>query len=122
MITLTLADEGKFDLPPESIHLLEQDGKGCMIAYNLGTGPNEVEHLKDNYGFVKKLWGEAVGPLSEVTLAREGKNNKLSFRDGVIIAKKELKDAEDGAKTRLTIQINGAIVHVNILDSRDSLA
>lgn len=125
MITVNLKDGGKFDLPPESILMLEEDQqakKGCTIVYSLEQGKNTAEELTDAYGFVKKLWLDQVpgANVVEVTIAAET-NHKLTVPVNTIIARRELTEAENGAKTRLTLNVNGAIITVPVIDSRDSL-
>ncbi len=127
MFTVTLKDGGAFDLPPESILLLEEseDGKkGCTIVYSLIPGQNTVDELKDAYGFVKKLWSDAVHgmiEISEVTIAKEKGGKKMSYHTTMVVARRELTDGTNGAKTRLTLNVNGAVIGVDVLDSRDSL-
>lgn len=126
MITVTLEDGGKFDLPAQAILLLEESEtgkKGCTIVFTLQEGQNSVEKLKDAYGFVKKKWNEGVLglPLQEVTVVAPEGNHKLTFPEHSVVARRELTNDETGAKTRLTLNVNGRPITVNVADSRDSL-
>lgn len=127
MITLTLKDGGKLDLPPYSILMIEEaqgKEKGCTLVYAL-TPQNVVEHLSDNYGFVKKAWLEAnpdfANQVLEVTIADKEKNRKVSLSKSSVIARKELAESDIKAKTRLTLNINGAIFSIDIVDARDTI-
>lgn len=58
MLELKLKDRCKFDLPPTSIHIVEEDPEdGCVIAYDLGQGMM-TEQLSDQFGYVRKKLSE----------------------------------------------------------------
>lgn len=127
MLTLTLKDGGKLDIPPHSIFMVEEargKEKGCTIVYAL-TPQNIVEHLSDNYGFVKKSWLDAYPEFAaqalEVTVADKEKNRKLTIPKDSVIARKELAESDIKAKTRLTLNINGAVFSIDIVDARDTI-
>lgn len=124
MLTLNLKEGGKVDLPPECFLMLEQlDGGGCQIIHNLIPNQNEAEQVSDQYGFMKKRWQESVPMLNlmEVSTVGPERNRKVSFPEQFVIARRELTGDETGAQTRLTLNVNGAVFHMKVVDDRDSL-
>lgn len=125
MLKLTLEDGGILDIPSEAISMVEEtEAKGCSIVYSLQQGQNESEILSDKYGFVKKKWLDSnpqAGSAVEVTIAAESPR-KLTIMDQSIIARREIKDGEFGAKLRLTLAIGPAIFSINVKDKRETLA
>ena len=127
MLNLKLLDGSALDIPAEAIILIEEnveEKKATNVVYSLQMGENLFDTVEGAYGFIKKQWRDnvnSVGNLLEVTLAAE-KPHKMAFSDMMVVARRELKDAPNGAKCRLTLNVNGKITSFNVTDTRDSLA
>ena len=127
MLNFKMIDGGALDIPADSIILIEENTehkKATNIVYSLRQGENLFDTVEGAYGFVKKQWRDnvqSVGNLLEVTLAAE-KPHKMAFSDMMVVARRELKEGENNAKTALTLNVNGRIMSFNVTDTRDSLA
>jgi len=127
MLNLKLKDGSALDIPAESILMVEENPEGkklTNIVYSLEAGQNLFDTLDAAYGYVKKQWREQnphLGNLLEVNLAGD-KPHKMIFADTMVIARRELKDDPSGANTRLTLNVNGKVVGIQVTDNRDSLA
>lgn len=126
MLNLTLADGQPLDIPAASILLLEQnaeDTKQTLVVYSLQPNENLVETVKGNLNTIKKGWlkdNPLAADVIEVTLANE-KATKMAFSSRMVIARRGLVNEEHDAKTRLTLNVNGKIVNIQVKDKRDDL-
>lgn len=127
MLNLKLADGSALDIPAHSILMVEEgteNKKETNIVYALEPGQNFFDTVKATYGFMKKTWRDnmpSLGNVLEVTLANENPH-KMAFPDSMVIARRELKDAPFDAKTRLTLNVGGKVMSINVQDSRDTIA
>lgn len=129
MFNVRLEDDSKFDLPMSSIIILEEseEGKKATILYDIGNG-RQFDKLKDNYGFIRKamLDNGHFRDLIEVTTTRpdlgEKETRRISFESHRIKARRELKDAEDGANCLISVDIGNTLIQLRVLETRDSLA
>lgn len=126
LTNLKLKDGASLDIPVTSFLMLEdtkEKGKGCNLVYTLIPTQNDVDELDMSYGFVKKQWtdgGLPRGELLEVTVAGDHPR-KVCFPASFVIARRELTENEIGAKTRLTLNVNGKIMNLAVKDKRDTL-
>lgn len=122
-LILELKDGGKIDIPLSSVLLLEEgDEKTVNIVYTLDGQTNQSDQIADNYGFVKKKLTDGMFPRPlEVTKQIEKEKHRLFISENYIIARRDLVDKEQPSKMRLTLNINGPIFGVDVLETRKQL-
>lgn len=123
MLTLKLADGGETDIPISSVLLLEEGpDKALFVVYTLDRQQNQSDKVTDNYGFLKKKLIDGMFPKGiEVTKQVEKDKFRLFISESYIVARRDLLDKETPAKTRLTLNVNGPIFSVDVLETRKQL-
>ncbi len=126
MLNFILEDGQNLDIPAHSILMIEEntDGKKLTnIVYSLQQGENLMDTVKATFGNTKKQWKDAnpqLGELLELTIAGE-KPHKLAVPENTVVARRGLKEDNDGGKVRLTFNVGGRLVSVKAKDSYDTI-
>jgi hypothetical protein len=124
MLTIKLKDGGEADIPFGSVLMLEErSDKSATIVYNLDGQQNQMDETADNYGFLKKKLTDNLSIIKpiEVTNKKEDKELRLLISEDYIMARRDITDKENPHKTRVTLNVRGAIFPLDIMQTRAKL-